>query len=137
VNHEVTGSLMDAVGPETGELRRALLLQQQAAEVGFDWAAPEPVLGKLQEEVAELRAAMAARDADQMEDELGDLLFVVVNLARQLNVHPVTALQRANAKFEQRFRALERLAGSRKVLHEMGLDEMEALWQQAKAGSAT
>lgn len=136
MNHEVAASLMDAVASEARELQRALMLQQQAAKVGFDWAAPGPVLDKLQEEVAELRAAMAAGDADQTEDELGDLLFVVVNLARQLKVNPAAALQRANAKFEQRFRALEQLAGSRELLHEMGLDEMEALWQQVKAGSS-
>lgn len=71
-------------------------------------------------------------DAAQVEDELGDLLFVAVNLARQLKVDPAAALCRANAKFERRFRALERLAGNRERLGMMALDEMEALWQQVK-----
>ena len=67
-----------------------------------------------------------------MEEELGDLLFVIANLARQLKIDPAKALRRANAKFELRFRAIERAAGSREALDEMELDEMEALWQQAK-----
>ncbi len=128
-----TGSLMDGVPPGMAELPRAIKLQQRAARAGFDWAAPGPVLDKLQEECAELVAAMAAGDAEQVEDELGDLLFVVTNLARQLKVDPAAALHRANGKFEQRFRALERLAGKRERLHNMSLEEMEALWQQVKA----
>ena len=126
------GSLMDGVPRGPDELQHALSLQQQAARVGFDWAAPGPVLDKLQEESAELRAAMATGEPERVEDELGDLLFVVTNLARQLKVDPARALRRANAKFERRFRALEQLAGNRARLDAMALDEMEALWQQVK-----
>ena len=75
---------------------------------------------------------MASGIRDDMEDELGDLLFVLANLARQLKLDPAKALRRANAKFELRFRAIEAAAGSRQELDDMGLEEMEALWQQAK-----
>jgi len=128
-------SVLDGLPSVTSELQRGLLLQRRAAEVGFDWAAPEPVLEKFREEIAELQAAMATGEHSQVEDELGDVLFVVVNLARQLGVDPTAALRRANAKFERRFRALERLAGTRELLNNMALDEMEALWQRVKAGS--
>jgi uncharacterized protein YabN with tetrapyrrole methylase and pyrophosphatase domain len=89
-------------------------------------------LDKCEEEVLEMREAMASGRFDEMEDELGDLLFVLANLARQLKIDPAKALRRANAKFELRFRAIEEAAGSRETLHAMELDEMEELWQQAK-----
>lgn len=130
-------SLLDGIAPGMAELQRSIELQQRAARVGFDWASPGPVLEKLQEETAELLAAMASGDQDQVEDELGDVLFVVTNLARQLQVNPAKALRRANAKFEQRFRALEQAAGSRQSLAAMSLGEMEELWQQVKIGIDT
>ncbi len=114
------------------ELQRAVKLQKKASKVGFDWVAPEPVLDKFEEEMGEMRKAMASGIRDDMEDELGDLLFVLANLARQLKIDPAKALRRANAKFELRFRAIEEAAGSRDELHAMELDEMEALWQKAK-----
>jgi len=129
------GSLMDGSPVGMGELECALWLQRQAARAGFDWAEPEPVLEKLQEEVGELQAAMRVGNEDQVEDELGDLFFALVNLTRKLRVDPDCALRRANAKFERRFRALEQLAGSREVLNAMGLVEMEDLWQRVKAGT--
>ena len=115
--------------------RRALKLQERAATVGFDWPGPQPVLDKLAEEVDELRAEFAQRgDRDRLEDELGDVLFVIVNLARHAKVDPAHALRRANAKFERRFRRMETLA------HEAGeglsgksLAEQDALWDRAKA----
>ena len=125
-------SLLDDVPRGMAELQRAVKLQKKASKVGFDWGAPEPVLDKFDEEMAEMREAMAAGNADEMEDELGDLLFVLANLARQLEIDPAKALRRANAKFELRFRAIEDAAGSRDALHNMELEEMEALWQQAK-----
>ena len=87
---------------------------------------------KFTEEALEMLAAMQSGNIEEKEDELGDLLFVVTNLARQLNIDPARALRRANAKFELRFRAVEDAAGSREALDEMGLEEMEALWQQVK-----
>ena len=126
------GSLLDDVPRGMAELQRAVKLQKKASKVGFDWGAPEPVLDKFEEEMDEMREAMASGIQDEMEDELGDLLFVLANLARQLKIDPAKALRRANAKFELRFRAIEEAAGSREVLHEMGIDEMEEIWQQAK-----
>ena len=126
------GSLLDEVPRGMAELQRAVKLQKKASKVGFDWGSPEPVLDKFEEEMAEMREAMASGIYDEMEDELGDLLFVLANLARQLKIDPAKALRRANAKFELRFRAIEDAAGSREVLHDMELDEMEELWQQAK-----
>ena len=126
------GSLLDEVPRGMAELQRAVKLQKKAAKVGFDWSSPEPVLDKFEEEVLEMREAMASGRIDEIEDELGDLLFVLANLARKLKIDPAKALRRANAKFELRFRAIEEAAGSRETLHAMELDEMEELWQQAK-----
>ena len=125
-------SLLDDVPRGMAELQRAVKLQKRAARVGFDWASPEPVLDKFAEEALEMRDAMRSGNIEEMEDELGDLLFVVTNLARQLKLDPAKALRRANTKFELRFRAIEEAAGSRDALEAMSLDEMEQLWQQVK-----
>jgi len=125
-------SLMDDIPRGMAELQRSVKLQKRAARCGFDWAAPEPVLAKLAEETDELLEAMASGDQEMIEDELGDLLFVMTNLARQLRIDPAKALRRANAKFERRFRALEQAAGSRETLDAMNLDQMETLWQRIK-----
>ena len=114
------------------ELQRAVKLQKRASHVGFDWGSPGPVMEKFAEESLEMLEAMQTGSHEEMEDELGDLLFVIANLARQLKIDPAKALRRANAKFELRFRAIEQAAGSRDALHEMELNEMEALWQQVK-----
>jgi MazG family protein len=125
-------SVLDGVPRGMAELQRSVKLQKRAARVGFDWGSPGPVLDKLDEETAEMRAAMQTGRIEDMEDELGDLLFVITNLARQLKIDPAKALRRANAKFELRFRAIEEAAGSRAVLEAMSLEEMESLWQQVK-----
>jgi ATP diphosphatase len=125
-------SLMDGIPTGMAELRRSVKLQKRAAKVGFDWDSPEPVLDKIDEELAEMREAMASGDRDSMEDELGDLLFAATNLARQLDIDPGTALRRSNAKFESRFRAMEQAAGGQDSLESMKLDDMEALWQKIK-----
>jgi MazG family protein len=129
---KATGSLLDEVPRGMAELQRSVKLQKKASKVGFDWNAPEPVLDKVDEEVNEMREAMQSGSFDAMEDELGDLLFALANLARQLKIDPAKALRRANAKFELRFRAIEEAAGSREQLHAMELDEMEELWREAK-----
>ncbi|MEJ2383228.1 MAG: nucleoside triphosphate pyrophosphohydrolase [Xanthomonadales bacterium] len=133
---DAASSLLDHVPRGLAELQRSVKLQKRAAKVGFDWGAPEPVLDKLAEETEELHEAMASGDRARTEDELGDLLFVLTNLARQLDIDPARALRGANAKFERRFRAVERAAGSRAALDAMPLDDMEALWQRAKREEA-
>ncbi|MBS0431474.1 MAG: nucleoside triphosphate pyrophosphohydrolase [Proteobacteria bacterium] len=116
------------------EWRRALQLQERAATVGFDWPGPQPVLDKLVEEIGELRVEFAQGDRDKLEDELGDVLFVLVNLARHAKVDPAHALRRANAKFERRFRRMETLAGEAgENLQGQSLDEQDALWDRVKA----
>jgi len=125
-------SLLDDVPRGMAELQRSVKLQKRAAHVGFDWGSPEPVMEKFTEEALEMFEAMRSGNHEEMEDELGDLLFVVTNLARQLKIAPARARRRANAKFELRFRAIEDRVGSREALHAMELDEMEALWQQVK-----
>jgi len=123
------------------EWQRAIKLQKRAATVGFDWPGPEPVIAKLHEEIEEARAEFAAVAADpgdaaaqdRLEDEIGDLLFVCANLARHARVDPGTALRRANAKFERRFRAMETLAAEDGVqLKDLSLDAQEAYWVRAK-----
>ncbi len=125
-------SLMDNVPAGMAELQRAIKLQKRAAKTGFDWGSVPPVMEKFDEELAEMRVAMAAGDPDAMEDELGDLLFAATNLARQLGLDPGAALRRANAKFERRFRAMEDAVGGQHQLDSMSLDEMEDLWQSIK-----
>ncbi|PXV58171.1 ATP diphosphatase [Dyella jiangningensis] len=117
------------------EWKRALKLQERAAKVGFDWPDEQPVLDKLLEEVGEVRAEFAnGRDVQRLQDEIGDVLFVVVNLARHAGVDFSQALRHANAKFERRFRAMEQLAhAGGKPLPEHDLASQEALWQRAKA----
>ena len=125
-------SLMDGIPAGMAELQRSVKLQKRAGKVGFDWPSVEPVLDKFDEELLELREAMASGDHREMEDELGDLLFVATNLARKLNIDPGSALRRGNAKFERRFRAMEETAGGHEGLDAMDLDDMEALWQEIK-----
>lgn len=128
-------SILDAVTPALPALTRAVKLQKRAARVGFDWTDPADIFAKIDEEVEELQAELAhgIPDPDRVEDEMGDVLFVVVNLARRLNVDPETALRRCNAKFERRFRRIEQLlAEAGRSPDQATLDEMEALWQQAK-----
>ncbi|HSF96791.1 MAG TPA: nucleoside triphosphate pyrophosphohydrolase [Thermohalobaculum sp.] len=126
-------SVLDGVPATLSGLTRALKLTRRAATVGFDWTDPADVLAKLNEETAELAAEIGAGDAGKTEEEYGDLLFVMVNLARHLDVDPETALRRANAKFERRFRGIEAaLAAEGRSPAEASLDEMEALWGRMK-----
>jgi MazG family protein len=114
-------------------LMRAQKLQARAARVGFDWDDADRVGAKLDEELGELREARASGDPDRMEDELGDVLFVLVNLARHLKIDAETALRRSNAKFTSRFCLIEAaLATEGRTLAEASLEEMERHWQAAK-----
>lgn len=117
------------------EWKRAMELCERAATTGFDWPGPEPVLDKLDEEVAEVRAEFASgADHERMLDEIGDVLFVVVNLARHAKVDFSQALRHANAKFERRFRRMEALAAAAgESLNGKSLAEQDALWDRAKA----
>jgi ATP diphosphatase len=120
------------------EWKRALKLQQRAAKVGFDWPDPQPVLDKLAEEIEEVREEFAAgADKARLQDEIGDALFVLVNLARHADVDFSQALRHANAKFERRFRAMEKIALEEgKPLAERELEAQEALWQRVKRDEA-
>jgi tetrapyrrole methylase family protein/MazG family protein len=124
-------SLMDDIPAVLPGLARADKIQSRVAAVGFDWPDAAPVFDKVEEELGELREV--ADDREQATDELGDLLFAVANLARHLGVDPDTALVRANDKFATRFRAVEELAAARSLrLRELSLDELDALWEEAK-----
>ncbi len=114
-------------------LTRAAKLTRRAARVGFDWPDAGQVLDKLEEEAAELRAELPAMDPARLQDEVGDLFFVLANLARKLELDPETCLRAANAKFERRFGSVEAgLAAEGRAPADASLDEMEALWQAAK-----
>jgi len=131
----IAPSALDGVTVGLPALTRALKLQKRAGRVGFDWRDAPPILDKIAEELGELQAEMAApaRDAARLEDELGDLLFACVNLARHLALDPEAALRSTNAKFERRFRRVETLlATAGKRPEQATLEAMEALWQQAK-----
>ncbi|SDS76676.1 nucleoside triphosphate pyrophosphohydrolase [Pseudomonas oryzae] len=126
-------SLLDDIPQALPALSRAAKLQKRAAQVGFDWPAPLPVLDKLREELDEVLEAMAEGDQQHIAEEVGDLLFVVVNLARHLKVEPEAALRAANGKFERRFQFIEqalRTAGRR--MEDCPLEELDALWGEAK-----
>lgn len=127
-----TGLLAD-IPQALPALPRAQKLQKRAANVGFDWDSSVEVLAKLQEELGELQAAILANVPEAIEDEMGDVLFTCVNLARHLRVDAETSLRRSSAKFESRFRAMESLAEERDVgLEEMNSHSLEALWIEVK-----
>lgn len=126
-------SVLDDVPVALPALSRALKLQKRAARVGFDWDNWRDVLVKMDEEKAELQAAIAENNADNIADEMGDLLFCCVNLARFLHVDPESALRASNRKFERRFGYIERaLAAQGRAPEQASLAEMEALWVEAK-----
>ena len=127
------GSLLDGIPESMPALERAYKLQKRAAKVGFDWESFEGIKEKLVEELSEIEEELKRGNGEKIEEEVGDLLFMAVNLARFLGVHPEIALRRANEKFEKRFRYIEKRAKEMgKNLEKMSLEEMEALWQEAK-----
>ncbi len=126
-------SILDGIPESMPALERAYKLQKRAAKVGFDWENFDGIKKKLIEELSEIEAELKRGDREKLEEEVGDLLFMAVNLARFLGIHPEIALRMANEKFERRFHHIEERAKEiGKNLEEMPLDEMEALWQEAK-----
>ena len=128
-------SILDDVPLALPALARAIKLQNRAARVGFDWPDTSLVIDKLNEEMLELSTEVAkGGDPDRLEDEMGDLLFVYANLARHMKVDPEAALRRANAKFRRRFGRIEEKLAERGLTPEQStLEEMDALWNEAKA----
>ncbi len=126
-------SLLDDMPRHLPPMERAYKLQKKVAKVGFDWKSPEPVWDKVEEELAEAREAMAKGSLEELESELGDLLFSLVNLSRSLGVDPGIALQRTNEKFSQRFRAVEKgMKAQGLPMSAEHMDSMDALWEKAK-----
>ncbi len=128
--------LLDDVSRAMPAMIEASKLGSRAARVGFDWGSPAGLIDKLHEETHELAAELTAADTTRLEDELGDLLFTAVNLARHLRLDPEAALRRANAKFRTRFTAMERHAGGQEALAAATPEQLEALWAFAKQGHA-
>ncbi|MDY7561468.1 nucleoside triphosphate pyrophosphohydrolase [Pseudomonas sp. CCC3.2] len=126
-------SLLDDVPNALPALSRSVKLQKRAAQVGFDWPDALPVLDKVREELDEVLESMADDDTEGVAEEIGDLLFSVVNLARHLKIDPETALRAANAKFERRFRFIEQvLRETHRPIENCTLEELDALWGEAK-----
>jgi ATP diphosphatase len=124
-------SVLDGVALALPALLRAVKVQRRAARIGFDWPQAHPVFDKIAEEITELRTELDhGADRDRLEDEVGDLLFAVANLARKLELDPEAALRRATAKFEKRFRRVEALAAERAIGTD--IEALEALWQEVK-----
>src|SRR5262245_8580771 len=141
---KASGGVLDDVPVALPALARAVKLQQKAAAVGFDWPSLKEVFDKLKEELGELEATLTPSpsagertgtgDQEAVAEELGDLLFVLANLARHLRIEPETVLRRANAKFERRFAGIERkLRGLGKTPQQSDLAEMDRLWDELKA----
>lgn len=126
-------SLLDDVPQALPALSRAVKLQKRMAQVGFDWPEALPVVDKVREELDEVLEAMSENDPQAISEEIGDLLFVVSNLARHLKVDPESALRAANAKVERRFRFIEQaLREAQRPIENCTLDELDALWGEAK-----
>ena len=131
-------SLLAGIPSKLPAIHEAHQLSSRAARVGFDWPDVEGIFEKLQEEVAELKEVISAGGdtvrRERLEDEIGDMLFVIVNIARYLKIDSESALKRANRKFKARFQYMEgELAKQGKTLEQASLGEMEALWQKAKS----
>ncbi|HYO81973.1 MAG TPA: nucleoside triphosphate pyrophosphohydrolase [Bryobacteraceae bacterium] len=129
--------LLDSVPRSVPALVEAAQISSKAANTGFDWSGPEQVLEKLDEELQELTEARRSANAEEIEGEIGDILFVVVNLARWCKVDPEQALRKSNAKFRRRFNFVERaVRDDGRKINQSSLEEMEELWQRAKAQEA-
>ncbi|MEF0942338.1 nucleoside triphosphate pyrophosphohydrolase [Rhizobium sp. BR 362] len=134
ISEDFKTGLLGSVQRTFPALTEALKLQERAAKVGFDWSAPEPILDKIEEEIDELRVALASGDKAKVSDELGDLIFAVVNIGRHVKADPEQALRGTNTKFRRRFSHIETtLAAEGETLDGASLERMEDIWQAAKA----
>ena len=131
---ERAGDYLDNIAKALPAMLRAEKLQKRAAQVGFDWDKPAPVLAKVEEEVSELKQEMdQPQHHARLQDEIGDIFFAAINLARHLDINPETALREANNKFEQRFRYIQTtLEEEGQDLETASMEKMEELWEQAK-----
>ena len=131
-------SVLEGVPKSLPALIKAQRMQEKAAGVGFDWKEKKEVIEKLNEELEELDQALEAQNKSAIEEEFGDVLFSLINYARFLNINPETALERTNKKFIKRFQYIEDKAkASKRSIADLNLDEMEALWQEAKSHSTS
>jgi MazG family protein len=127
-------SVLSGVPQALPALLKASRLTEKAARVGFDWRRTEDVFDKIDEEMSELREAVAARNTAEVAEEIGDLLFTLANIARKLDINPEEALQATNRKFMRRFEAMERaVRATDRNLDQLTLEEMDRLWDEAKA----
>jgi ATP diphosphatase len=134
ISEDFKAGFLGSVQRSFPALTEALKLQERAAKVGFDWSAPEPILDKIEEEIAELREALASGDHAKVSDELGDLIFAVVNIGRHVKADPEQSLRGTNTKFRRRFSYIETsLEAEGETLEAATLERMEDLWQAAKA----
>ncbi len=127
-------SVLDGISTALPAMSRAIKLQDRAARVGFDWTDPREIIAKVREETDELEAEIIAGTSQEAtEEELGDLFFVLVNVARRLNINPENALRRTNHKFDRRFRAIEERLGARGIsMTQATLEQMEKIWSDVK-----
>ena len=135
VQSDQSASALDGVPPTMPALTRAQKLQSKAARIGFDWPSLAPVFDKLDEELAELKSAIQTGNSQDIDEEYGDLLFVIANIARHLELDPEASLRSANAKFTKRFQRMETLLAAqpdRTAKTKIPLAELDRLWDQAK-----
>ena len=134
VSEDFKAGFLGSVQRSFPALTEALKLQERAAKVGFDWSAPEPILDKIEEEIGELRVALAEGDQARVSDELGDLIFAVVNIGRHVKADPEDSLRGTNTKFRRRFSHIEAVLDTEgETLEAASLQRMEEIWQAAKA----
>jgi nucleoside triphosphate diphosphatase len=133
ITQDVKAGYLGSVQRSQPALTEALKLQERAAKVGFDWSEPEPILDKIEEEIAELRDALTGGAPEKVKDELGDLIFALVNIGRHVKADPEQSLRGTNTKFRCRFNYIETsLEADEVTLEDATLDQMETLWQAAK-----
>lgn len=131
-NHQLSG-ILASIPRELYPLRRATAIQRKAAEVGFDWPDYEGILEKLNEEIGELKKVLGKGESKKVKEEIGDILFTIVNLARRMQVDPENALEYTSAKFVRRFSEMEKTVSSQgREIEDLSLDEMEKYWQESK-----